>query len=102
MLLKMNRCSVTRRCLLGENEKEKKIREDAALSLELQFSGQTGEWYYERLTKKAGLTDRIYVGISGAQADINVCNMAKSSKCKNTGSSWRYALIQYCLDRERR
>jgi hypothetical protein len=39
MLLKMNRCSVTRRCLLGENEKEKKIREDAALSLELQFSG---------------------------------------------------------------
>jgi len=33
MLLKMNRCSVTRRCLLGEN-KNKKRRHDAALSLQ--------------------------------------------------------------------
>jgi hypothetical protein len=33
MLLKMNRCSVTRRCLLGENKnKKRKRRHDAAVS----------------------------------------------------------------------
>jgi hypothetical protein len=44
--LKMNRCSVTRRCLLGENKKIK--RQDAAVCLERYFSCKIGEWYYER------------------------------------------------------
>jgi hypothetical protein len=86
MLLKMNRCSVTRRCLLGEN-KNKKEKEDTMLPClfsHTQFTGKIGEWCYERRSNKAGITD-INIRTSGAQEGINGCNKAKSSKCKHIG-----------------
>lgn len=84
MFLKMNRCSVTRRCLLREN-KNKKGKEDTMLPClfnHTQFTGKIGEGYYERQSNKAGITD-ISIRTSAAQEDINGCKKVKSSRCKN-------------------
>jgi len=74
MLLKMNRCSVTRRCLLGGN-KNKNEEGDTMLPClfnHTEFTGKIGEGYNERQSNKAGITD-ISIRTSATQEDINGC-----------------------------